>query len=64
MHTKKEFIQDIKENEGIIYKITRIYSNNNEDQKDLYYENVYQLRKSYSFLKRILKLVLECIALH
>ena len=48
MHTKKEFIQDIKENEGIIYKITRIYSNNTEDQKDLYQEIVYQLWKSYS----------------
>jgi len=48
MRTKKEFIQDIKENEGIIYKITRIYSNNTEDQKDLYQEIVYQLWKSYS----------------
>lgn len=51
MHTKKEFIQDIKENEGIIYKITRIYSNNTEDQKDLYQEIVYQLWKSYSSFK-------------
>ncbi len=51
MHTKKEFIQDIKENEGIIYKIARIYSNNTEDQKDLYQEIVYQLWKSYSSFK-------------
>lgn len=51
MHTKKKFIQDIKENEGIIYKITRIYSNNTEDQKDLYQEIVYQLWKSYSSFK-------------
>ena len=51
MHTKKEFIQDIKENEGIIYKITRIYSNNTEDQKDLYQEIVCQLWKSYSSFK-------------
>lgn len=51
MYTKKEFIQDIKENEGIIYKITRIYSNNTEDQKDLYQEIVYQLWKSYSSFK-------------
>ena len=51
MHTKKEFIQDIKENEGIIYKITRIYSNNKEDQKDLYQEIVYQLWKSKSSFK-------------
>lgn len=51
MYTKKEFIQDIKENEGIIYKITMIYSNNTEDQKDLYQEIVYQLWKSYSSFK-------------
>ena len=51
MHTKKEFIKDIQENEGIIYKVTRIYSNNSEDQKDLYQEIVYQLWKSYSSFK-------------
>ncbi|MDB9783137.1 RNA polymerase sigma factor, partial [Winogradskyella sp.] len=34
-----------------IYKITRIYSNNTEDQKDLYQEIVYQLWKSYSSFK-------------
>ena len=51
MHTKKEFIQDIKENEGIIYKVTRIYSNNTEDQNDLYQEIVYQLWKSYNSFK-------------
>tara|TARA_R110002020_G_scaffold387546_1_gene598296 strand:+ start:103514 stop:104002 length:489 start_codon:yes stop_codon:yes gene_type:complete len=51
MHTKKEFIKDIQENEGIIYKVTRIYSNNSEDQKDLYQEIVYQLWKSYNSFK-------------
>ena len=47
MHIKKEFIQKIKDNEGIIYKVARIYSNNREDLKDLYQEIVYQLWKSY-----------------
>jgi len=51
MHTKKEFVQNIKDNEGIIYKVTRIYSNNREDQKDLYQEIVYQLWKSYESFK-------------
>ena len=51
MHSKKKFIQDIKENEGIIYKTSRIYSNNTEDQKDLYQEIVYQLWKSYDSFK-------------
>ena len=51
MQIKEEFIQNIKENEGIIYKITRIYSNNTEDQKDLYQEIVYQLWRSYKSFK-------------
>ena len=51
MHTKKEFFQDIKENEGIIYKVTRIYSNNTEDQNDSYQEIVHQLWKSYNSFK-------------
>lgn len=51
MGAKKEFIKDIKENEGIIYKVTRLYTNTVEDQKDLYQETVYQLWKSYSSFK-------------
>jgi RNA polymerase sigma-70 factor (ECF subfamily) len=51
MHKKEDFIRNIKENEGIIYKITRIYSNNTEDQKDLYQEIVYQLWRSYESFK-------------
>ncbi|APQ18721.1 RNA polymerase sigma factor [Maribacter hydrothermalis] len=51
MHSKKKFIQYIKENEGIIYKTSRIYSNNTEDQKDVYQEIVYQLWKSYPSFK-------------
>lgn len=51
MHTKREFIKAIKENEGIIYKVTRLYTNSTEDQKDLYQEIVYQLWKSYSSFK-------------
>jgi RNA polymerase sigma factor (sigma-70 family) len=47
MHTKEDFVQIIKANEGIIYKITAVYSNCAEDQKDLYQEIVYQLWKSY-----------------
>lgn len=51
MHTKREFIRTIKENEGIIYKVTRLYTNSTEDQKDLYQEIVYQLWKSYGSFK-------------
>lgn len=47
MQKQKEFIKVIKENEGIIFKITLVYSSNEEDQKDLYQEIVYQLWKSF-----------------
>ena len=45
---KDEFVQRIKEHEGILYKVTRVYTNNDEDQKDLYQDIVYQLWKSSS----------------
>ena len=43
MQQKEAFIQTIKDYEGIIYKITRVYAKDTEDQKDLYQEIVYQL---------------------
>ena len=51
MHTKEEFIQHIKENEGIIYKVARLYTDSAEDQKDVYQDIVYQLWKSYPSFK-------------
>lgn len=47
MQKEEAFTSIIKENEGIIYKITRIYSNTEADQKDLYQEVVYQLWKGF-----------------
>ena len=47
MQQKKEFITAIKENEGILFRVTSIYGKNKEDQKDLYQEIVYQLWKSF-----------------
>jgi len=51
MQRKEEFIKIIKENEGIIYKISRVYTNDIEDQKDLYQEIVFQLWKSFDSFK-------------
>ena len=51
MQPKQDFIQTIKDNEGIIYKITRVYAKDVEDQKDLYQEIVYQLWKSFDTFK-------------
>ena len=47
MNKQSEFIGLIREHEGIIYKIARVYLDQEEDQKDLYQEIVYQLWKSY-----------------
>ncbi len=47
MSKKYEFTRIIKEHEGVIFKITTIYTNNQEDQKDLYQEIVYQLWKAF-----------------
>lgn len=51
MQQKEAFIQTIKDNEGIIYKIARVYAKDIEDQKDLYQEIVYQLWKSFDSFK-------------
>lgn len=47
MQLKEAFISTIKANEGILYKVTKIYAKDLEDQKDLYQEIVYQLWKSF-----------------
>ena len=50
------FTRIIKQNEGVIYKITRIYTNIEDDQKDLYQEIVYQLWKSFDSFKGTAKI--------
>lgn len=47
MHKEEAFTLLIKENEGVIFKITRVYTNTLEDQKDLYQEIVFQLWKGF-----------------
>ncbi len=47
MPNKEEFIKLIKRYEGIIFKITTIYTDSREDQQDLYQDIVYQLWKSF-----------------
>jgi RNA polymerase sigma factor (sigma-70 family) len=46
-----EFINLIKDNERLIFKICRIYTNQSEDFKDLYQEIVCQIWKSYNSFK-------------
>jgi len=53
---QQEFIKIIKQHEGIIYKITHVYSDTVEDKKDLYQEIVFQLWKSVHSFKEQSKL--------
>jgi len=44
---KETFIKAIKVNEGILYKISSIYTNSIDDRNDLMQEIIYQLWKSF-----------------
>lgn len=46
-----DFVRAIQDNEGIIYKIARMYTKNNDDINDLYQEIVYQLWKYFETFK-------------
>ncbi len=51
MTKQQAFTEVIKENQGLIFKITSVYTNSKEDQKDLYQEIIYQLWKSFKTFK-------------
>jgi RNA polymerase sigma factor (sigma-70 family) len=51
MQTKSKFIEIIHENEGLIYKVAKMYSNSIEDEQDLYQDIIYQLWKSFASFK-------------
>ncbi|MTG98962.1 sigma-70 family RNA polymerase sigma factor [Myroides sp. BIT-d1] len=44
---EKEFLTNIEIHKGILYKVSRMYMDNSEDQADLYQEILLQLWKSY-----------------
>jgi len=48
---EKEFAQLIKNNQGLIIKVSRLYTNSPEDEEDLFQEIVLQLWKSYDSFK-------------
>jgi RNA polymerase sigma factor (sigma-70 family) len=47
MSKKNDFIAIVEANDGIIYKVAKIYTFNKEDEQDLYQEIIYQLWKSF-----------------
>lgn len=55
MSKEEEFVQLIQENQGLIYKIALVYSNEKEEQDDLYQEIVYQTWKSFDQFKKASK---------
>jgi RNA polymerase sigma factor (sigma-70 family) len=56
MQNNQPFIDIIKENEGLIYKIAKTYSDSKQDEQDLYQEIVYQLWKSFTSFRNESKL--------
>jgi RNA polymerase sigma factor (sigma-70 family) len=51
LNQETAFVEMIKENETLIFKITAIYGNNPEDKQDLYQEIVLQLWRSFKKFK-------------
>lgn len=45
---EKEFLEKIEKHKGVIFKISKMYMDNPDDQNDLYQEIIYQAWKSYS----------------
>jgi RNA polymerase sigma-70 factor (ECF subfamily) len=48
---EKEFAKLIKDNQGLIIKVSRLYTNTLEDEQDLFQEIVLQLWRSYDTFK-------------
>jgi RNA polymerase sigma-70 factor (ECF subfamily) len=51
MQDTQQFTSIILEHRALIYKVSRVYVDDSEDQKDLYQEIVYQLWKSFGNFK-------------
>lgn len=56
MKKKEHFIKAIKEHEGLIYKVTLLYTDSLQDREDLYQEIIFQLWKSYDSFNEFSKL--------
>lgn len=49
---EKEFLAKIEKHKGVIFKISKMYMDNRDDQNDLYQEIIYQAWKSYGDFQR------------
>ena len=51
MPNQEQFVQFINENEGILFKVSTLYTNSNADVQDLRQEMIYQLWRSFDSFK-------------
>jgi RNA polymerase sigma factor (sigma-70 family) len=56
MKNKHDFITTVKANEGIIYKVAKLYTLNKQDEQDLYQDIVLQLWKSFDSFRNDAKI--------
>ncbi|WP_372975248.1 RNA polymerase sigma factor [Muriicola sp.] len=56
MPDEKEFVRIIKEHQGLIYKVSALYTEQKHDRNDLYQEIVYQLWKSFDSFREEAKI--------
>ncbi|WP_298475298.1 sigma-70 family RNA polymerase sigma factor [uncultured Maribacter sp.] len=56
MDKENHFVKIIQENQGLIFKISSIYTQCKSDQEDLYQDIVYQLWKSFGTFRKESKL--------
>ncbi len=52
MNKEQEFLGLIEKHKGILYKVSRMYSDDDESREDLYQEMLYQLWRSFSSFKK------------
>ena len=63
MNKEKEFLTLLEQHKGILYKISRMYEDNEEEQEELRQEIVYQLWSSYQSFEGKSKFQRGCIVL-
>lgn len=56
MPQEDDFVHIIKANEGILFMITTVYTDNRDDQQDLYQDIVYQLWKYFDSFRNEAKI--------
>lgn len=45
---EQEFLREIEKHKGILYKLSKLYMDNQEDREDLFQEMIFQLWRSFS----------------